>query len=210
MIFFGCVHFSLVAMQPHGLNGLRRVQRCFQQLSAHLLRPGHVHVFMNDAKIVTLSPDAKKPITISTAGLIGCTATVLYARDVTAQQYAILMHYHPNNHQDHLIELEQQMQVLVNSTKLFRSMKFLSVQPEDNYWLDQAAHTANCRKERNALEEMVKKFAMNFPVDMLHATYDLPPSGKGYFTEVHVTLANNIPSKARVINWATPYQCELE
>lgn len=201
MILFACAHFSLCAMKPHGL---RRVQRCFEQLSAHIRRPGHVHVFMNDAKVVTLSSCAEKPITISTAGLIGCTATVLYAKDAAARQYALLMHYHPANHPDHLVELEQQIKLLMNSAKPFKSVKFLSVQPESKHAAQEYY------KRRSELEEVVRKTSMHSPIGMLHTTYDLPPAGKGYFAEVHVTLANNVPSTARVMHWADGYNCELE
>ena len=207
MILFFCAHFSLFAMKPHGLGIIRR---CSEQFFAHLLRPGHVHVFMNDAKVITLTTDAKKPITISTAGLIGCIATVLYVKDHAAHQHALLMHYHPNYHQEHLMELEQQIHLLMNQTGSFKSIKFLSILPRDNYWLDQATHTADCQERRKAFENMVEKTCIHPPIDMLNTTYDLAPSGKGYFAEVHVTLSNNAPSKCKVMHWAGGYNGELE
>ncbi len=207
MLFFCCTHFSLFSMQPQGF---RLIQRWCQQLSAHITRPGHVHVFMNDAKMVSLAPDAKKPIIISTAGLIGCIATVLHARDITGNQHALLMHFHPNYHKEHLMELERQILLLKDHHKTFKSMNFLSILPRDNYWLDQELHTPDCHKRRNALENAVQKSSLHQNIKMLHADYRLAPTGKGYFTEVHVTLANDTPSRYKVDNWIDWYNCELE
>jgi hypothetical protein len=194
-------------MKPQGL---ARIHRYSEQFFAHILRPGQVHVFMNDAKLVTLLPDAKKPITLSTAGLIGCAATVLYAKDVAQRQHAILMHYHPNHYQEHLAELERQIHLLMNLTESFKSMKFISVFPLNNYWLDHATHTADCKKKREELENIAQKTTSYPNINMDYATYELAPSGKGYFAQVYVTLANNAPSKCKVIHWAGGYNCELE
>jgi hypothetical protein len=207
MILFTCTHFSLFAMQPHGL---ARAHRCVEKLFAHALRPGHVHVFMNDAKAITLAPDAQKNITISTSGLIGCTATLLYAKDHAAYQHAILMHYHPDYHKEHLAELERQIYFLSEHAKLFKSIKFLSIMPEDNYWLDQALHTADCNERRKALVDIVQKSSLCSPINIHHTTYNLAPPGKGYYAEVHATLSHNTPSKCKVIHWAGSYNDELE
>lgn len=207
LILFACAPFSLFAMQPQGF---RLLQRYFQRASAHILRPGQVHVFMNDVKTISLAPDAHNRIILSTAGLIGCTATVLYAKDNAAHQHAILMHYHPDNNEEHLMELEHQMQLLMADGKTFQSMKFLSVLPSDSFWVDQTLHTADCLKKRKALEGMVQKSSRYSQIDMLHTTYDLPPTGKGYCAEVYVTLANNELSKCQVAHWADGYSCTLE
>ena len=205
MILFA--HFSLFAMQPQGLG---RIRRCFEQLSARVLRPGQVHVFMNDAQAIMLAPDAKKSIILSTGGLTGCTASVLYAKDHAERQHAILMHYHPNHHKEHLTDLEQQIHLLMNHATLFKSMKFLSILPSTSHRLDFASHTAECYEKRKALEEMVQKTSMYPHINMLHTTYDLAPTGKCYFAEVYVTLANDAPSKCSVSHWGDGYRCVLE
>ena len=187
------------------------VSRGVGRISARILRPGHVPVFMNDAKMITLTPNTQKPITISTTGLIGCTATVLYAKDKTNHKHAILTHYSPACKKEQLMALEQQTKILRAHMPLYDSMKFLIIMPEESFWCDQPTHNANCLKMVNELKTFIKEKSGHDNIQMLNATYSLPSTGKGYTAEVFATLSNDTPSSfCMITDWKKGHGFELE
>jgi len=203
-----CAFLPLNAMKP---TGIRKMYRYGEELSARILRPHDVPVFMNDAKTITLAPGATKSVTISTGGLIGCIATILYAKDEKQHKHVLLTHFAPHCHKEHLIELEHHAKILQARMKEWNLMKFIVVIPYCDYADNKNDHDTTYNTMHSELQNVINSLYYPATIPMLHAYYELPPMGKGYTTEVHATLSNNSEHSVCVIkNWALDQTFVLE
>src|ERR1700761_8907368 len=143
--------FSFAHCALFGMHTLRLIQKQTERLSAHVFRPGHIHVFMNETKSIQVKPDIIKNVTLSTAGLTGCTAAVCHAKLDNGDQIAMLTHYHPAHHNEHLAELESQLSIWKKDMNSFSSLNFLSILPAEDYYQDQKSHLAICLERRMEL-----------------------------------------------------------
>lgn len=208
LMLTACAFLPLNAMKP---TGIRKIYRSCEKLSARILRPNDVPVFMNDAKTITLAPGATKSVTISTGGLIGCIATILYAQDKKQHKHVLLTHFAPHYHKEHLIELEHHAKILQAHMKEWNLMKFIVVTPCCDYADNKNDHDASYNTKHKELQSVINSLYYPTTIPMLHASYELPPMGKGYTTEVHATVSNNSEHSVCVIkNWALDQTFVLE
>ena len=86
--------------------------RGFERVIAYVAKPTHTPVFMNHSDIIQMDGLVDKESIISTGGLVGCTATVLYVKNEHNQlQKAVLTHY-SNGDSEHGIDLKQRIDQL--------------------------------------------------------------------------------------------------
>lgn len=132
----------------------------------------------------------RKNITLSTAGLTGCTAAVCHAKLDNGNQMIMLSHYHPAHHNEHLAELESQLSIWKKDISSFNSLNFLSILPAEDYHQDQKAHLATCIERRIELCNTLQDILPYPHIKMYDINYPLSSTGKRVAAEVHVILSN--------------------
>ncbi|HLJ31653.1 MAG TPA: hypothetical protein VKU36_04400 [Candidatus Babeliales bacterium] len=174
------------------------------------LWPTHTEVFANDTQQVILNTDEKVTKTIKTSGLIGCTATVTYARDINQNQMIVFTHYAPSHHQEHMQNLKYQLQTITQRTKIDHATSIFILPHSDdkkshflNYH-DYDTHSVHCQDKlcNNpgcTLKNIIKDELHDHSIQIQHVDYQLAPLGKAYFdTDVMVTLSHEVPSYCKI------------
>lgn len=200
--------FASITLTSNAMQVLKTVYRGFDKMAARILRPKDIPVFMEEAKTISLDPIAQEPMTISTTGLICCSATVVYASDKEGGKHAILTHY-PNNHSNHVPAFKEQIRALIKTHggKNINRVRFLTIMPKESWSYPHEDPT----KTRIALEAVVQE---NFPCDdkiIEKIEYDLPSLTRFDKTEVYVTISpNKNSSRCRIYNWNKDHNIEFE
>lgn len=175
-------------------NAIRKVDATFW--------PNYTRVFANDAQKIELAPHENVTKTIETNKLIGCAATVTYAKDQDNHKTILLTHYAPRLQEYHVEDLKHHLKEMTHNKKL-QHLAFVVVLPnipENRHYDEHAAQCKDllCTEEGCVLKQAVKDGSDNHPISMHHAYYDLPPTGKAYFDASVVVKLSNERSYCKV------------
>lgn len=206
LLLSACFPFQLSAMQLWK-DARRNIIRT--------LWPTYTKVFANDTQKIVLKADEKVTKTITTDGLIGCTATVTYARYSNQDKMIVFSHYASSHHQEHLEELKRQLQAMAHHTKIDHLTSILILPDSDdkkfhplNYH-DYDTHSAHCQNKLCnepgcTLKNTIKNELSN-SIQIKHIDYQLPPIGKAHFdADVKVILSHEIPSYCKISDLCFP------
>ena len=124
--------------------------------------------------IELMSTENKRAKTISTRGLVGCTATIFYAVDTEGNKHAIMSHF-GDGHEQHIPTLQRPIQQLVACKKI-EKITFVIVTPEEHDWHKEVmGHQFHCRTHKLDLERMVREQSNCSWVEVIPVSYHIAP-----------------------------------
>lgn len=163
---------------------------------------GSTRVFMNNSGIIRLPTDIYKQPKLSTGGLVGCIAYVVYVQDTHGTQYAGLTHYAArplDRHIRELTDLTHRLHIL-NNQQYFQKASCIAIIPK-RFQLTQdnikTAEDAYYQQSAEELHSSAKKHIQAFTSTYTSAGYDAVCNAavKSYNpTSIKVRLSNEKPS----------------
>jgi len=205
MMLISCTFFPIHSMQ---------LVNFFKAVKQGTFTDTRVRIPTNGSGTIALAPTETNRPTIYTKGLVGCTASALYAQDSEGRRYAILTHFSDDN-QQHAIELKERIQLLTAHQKI-KMVNFFVITPEEKKEYRELGHQFHCQQMRHSLEQVVAENIQCSNIQTTQVKYDLAPFVRAsiftsYDTEVYSTLSNGkISFECKIINWKRDHTFKVE
>lgn len=214
-LFFSVSLLSLIAnfMPMQSMHLVQKVLRAGEKFSAQLAKPGALYVPMNSSGRIARASNAKEK-KIWSGGFIGCIGTVFYVKTRDTAQYVSMTHFGPGYHQEHLQELQSQMQWMqvhgYGKISFLDKLSFIVIVP-GTYTENQKIKYSEGFYEPIAyeMERVIREgFSSSAPLSYQCVPYGmLPQVGKPYYcADMTVTLSNNPTCKISGLD----YTCTME
>jgi len=176
--------------------------------------PVHIEVPVSGAATISLAPEQEKIKSISTYGLIGCTATITCMKN-TKGKHVVLTHF-PYRDTEHAPALEQHIRPLVAQDKP-EAVTFITITPRKNEELHDEHHEAYCEQMKNELETVVRTHSGcdNKDIRAISVEYNVSlrpiPSRMEYpKTDVFVRISNSNKTFVEITGFGDRQNFELE
>jgi hypothetical protein len=205
MMLISCAFFPIHSMQ---------LVNFFNAVKQGTFKDTSLRIPMNGSGAISLTPmEINRPL-IYTRGLVGCTASALYAQDSEGRRHAILTHFSDGNKQ-HIIELKERIQLLTAQHQI-KTVKFFVITPEEKKEYRDLGHLFHCQQMKYYLEQIVNENIQCSNIQTTQVKYDLAPFVRAsiftsYDTEIYSTLSNGkISFECKILNWKQDHTFKTE